>query len=107
MAGICTESQHDCGGLSALLAKLPDPSLGHGKVEAMPVTEARERGLIPKACEDTLRAFSSTEMKLYKHATTYHSETPTKSWKGVLQNARTCCIGPGMDSRAIAAKEIY
>ena len=45
MAGLCKESQHDCSGLSALLAKLPDPSLSHGQVEAMPVTEARERGL--------------------------------------------------------------
>ena len=68
---LCKESQHDCSGLSALLATLPDPSLSHGKVEAMPVTEARERGLIPKACKDTLRAFSSTEMKLYQHATHY------------------------------------
>ena len=71
MAGLCKESQHDCRGLSALLSKLPDPSLSHGQVEAMPVTEARERGLIPEASEDTLRAFSSTEMKLYKHATHY------------------------------------
>jgi hypothetical protein len=69
MAGLYKESQHDCRGLSALLAKLPDPSLSHGQVEAMLVNEARERGLIPKACEETLQAFSSTEMKLYKHAT--------------------------------------
>ena len=71
MAGLCKESEHDCRGLSALLSKLPDPSLSHGQVEAMPVTEARERRLIPEASEDTLRAFSSTEMKLYKHATHY------------------------------------
>ncbi len=64
MAGLCKESQHDCRGLSALLSTLPDPSLSHGQVEAMPVTEARERGLIPEANEDTLQAFSSTEMKL-------------------------------------------
>ena len=71
MAGLCKESEYDCRGLSALLSKLPDPSQSPGQVEAMPVTEARERGLIPEASEDTLRAFSSAEMKLYKHATHY------------------------------------
>jgi hypothetical protein len=63
MAGLYKERQHDCRGLSAFL--------GQARVEAMPVTEARERGLIPKASEQTLQAFSSTEMKLYKHATNY------------------------------------
>ena len=33
--------------------------------------EARSQGLVPEASEDTLRAFSVSEMKLYKHATTY------------------------------------
>ena len=55
MAGLSKESQHDYRGISALLAKLPDPSHSHGQVEAMPVSEARERGLISEACEDTLR----------------------------------------------------
>ena len=49
MAGLCKKSQHDCCCLSALLAELPDPSCSHGQVEAMPVTEARERGLIPNS----------------------------------------------------------
>ncbi len=54
-----------------MLATLPDPSLSHGHVEAIPVTEARERGLIPEASDETLQAFSFSEMKLYKHATKY------------------------------------
>ena len=51
MAGLCKESAHDLRGLAALLSKLPDPSLSHGQVDAMPVTEARERGLIPEASD--------------------------------------------------------
>jgi hypothetical protein len=72
-AGLSKESQHDFRSLSALLATLPDPSpsLSHGHVEAIPVTEARERGLIPEASDETLQAFSFSEMKLYKHATKY------------------------------------
>ena len=70
-AGLCKESQHDFRSLSTLLATLPDPSTNHGPVEAIPVTEARVRGLIPEASEETLQAFSSSEMKLYKHATKY------------------------------------
>jgi hypothetical protein len=56
-----------------LLATLPDPSpsLSQGHIEAIPVTEARERGFIPEASDETLQAFSSSEMKLYKHATKY------------------------------------
>ena len=68
-AGLSKESQHDFRSLSALLATLPDPS--HAPVEAIPVAEARERGLIPEASDETLRAFSFSEMKLYKHATKY------------------------------------
>ena len=40
-AGLSKESQHDFRSLSALLATLPDPSLSHGHVEAIPVAEAR------------------------------------------------------------------
>ena len=36
-AGLSKESQHDFRSLSALLATLPDPSLSHGHVEAIPV----------------------------------------------------------------------
>ncbi len=34
------------------------PSLRHGQVMVMPVTEAREQGLIPEASDETLQAFS-------------------------------------------------
>jgi hypothetical protein len=47
------------------------PCLSHGQVVAMTTTEARERGLIPEASEETLQAFSSSDMKPYKHATAY------------------------------------
>jgi hypothetical protein len=74
-AGLSKESQHDFRSLSALLATLPladpSPSISHAPVEAIPVAEARERGLIPEASDETLRAFSFSEMKLYKHATKY------------------------------------
>ena len=72
-AGLSKESQHDFRSLSALLATLPDPSpsSSHAPVEAIPVAEARERGLIPEASDETLQAFSFSEMKLYKHATKY------------------------------------
>jgi hypothetical protein len=70
-AGLCKESQHDFRSLSTLLATLPDPSLSHGHVEAIPVTEARERGLIPEASDETLQAFSFSEMKRYELATKY------------------------------------
>ena len=56
--------------LHALLATLPDPSVDTGPV-AIPVAEAREMGLIPKADTTLLQAFSASEMKLYKHATKY------------------------------------
>ncbi len=69
MAGLSTESNNDFHCLSDLLATLPDPS--HADVEAMSVTEARERDLIPEASVDTLRAFSYSEMKLYKHTSSH------------------------------------
>ena len=69
--GLCKESDHEFRGLSHLLASLPDPSLSQGQVEAVPVTVARERGVIPEASNETLQAFSFSEMKLYKHAIAY------------------------------------
>ena len=69
--GLCKESDHEFRGLSQLLASLPDPSLSQGQVEAVPVTVARERGVIPEASNETLQAFSFSEMKLYKHAIAY------------------------------------
>ena len=55
-AGLSKEGQHDFHSLSALLATLPDPSpsVSQGHVEAIPVAEARERGLIPEASDETL-----------------------------------------------------
>ncbi len=40
--GLCKGSDCEFSGLSHLLASLPDPSLGQGQVEAVPVTVARE-----------------------------------------------------------------
>ena len=54
-----------------MLARLPDPSLSQGQVEAVPVTVARERGVIPEASNETLQALSFSKMKLYKHAIGY------------------------------------
>ncbi len=48
MAGLAEESDSDFKGLSQLLATLPDPSQSHRYAEAMSVTDARDRGLIPK-----------------------------------------------------------
>jgi hypothetical protein len=71
--GLCKESDHEFSGLSHSLAKLPDPSLSQGQVEAVPVTVARERGVIPEASNETvaLQALSFSKMKLYKHAIAY------------------------------------
>ena len=68
---IIPESDCEFRCLSHLLASLLDQSLGQGQVEAVPVTEARERGVIPKASNEALQAFSFSEMKLYKHAIVY------------------------------------
>ncbi len=64
--GLCKEleSDHEIRGLSHLLARLPDPSLSQGQVEAVPVTVARERGVIPEASNETLPASSFSDMKL-------------------------------------------
>jgi hypothetical protein len=43
----------------------------YARASAIPVSVARDRGLIPKAYTAILQAFSTPEMKLYKHATTY------------------------------------
>ncbi len=45
--------------------ELPDEQLMAG------LAEVRSKGLVPEASEETLRAFSVSEMKLYKHATTH------------------------------------
>ena len=54
--------------LSDLLDSLPDPS-SFTTAKSMTAAAAREKGVIPEADEETLRAFSPSEMKLYRHAT--------------------------------------
>jgi hypothetical protein len=74
MNGLCKESQNDFRSLSTLPVSLrsePQMTLSHGQVMVMPVIETRERGFIPKASEEKLRAVSSSQMKVYKHATAY------------------------------------
>jgi hypothetical protein len=68
---IIPESDCEFCCLSHLLASLLDLSLSQGQVEAVPVTVARERGVIPEASNKALQAFSFSEMKLYKHAIVY------------------------------------
>jgi hypothetical protein len=53
------------------LATLPDPTGTHGEVESMSIAEATARGCLPEASDETLQAFSYSEMKLYKHAIAY------------------------------------
>ena len=64
MAGLFEQSDYRC--LSQLLGTLPLST--QEEIEALSVNEAKDRDLIPEACDETLRAFSSSEMKLYKHA---------------------------------------
>ena len=68
MAKMSQSVNNDYKNLHALLETLPDPSVDTGPV-AIPVAEAREKGLIPKIDAALLQAFSASEMKLYKHAT--------------------------------------
>ena len=67
MAKMSQSVNNDYKNLHALLETLPDPSVDTGPV-AIPVAEAREKGLIPKIDAALLQAFSASEMKLYKHA---------------------------------------
>jgi hypothetical protein len=62
--------QADCEyrSLSVLLDSLPDPS-SFTIAGSLTAAAAREKGLIPEADEETLRAFTPSEMKLYRHAT--------------------------------------
>ncbi len=53
-----------------MLETIPDPS-GYARASALTVSDALEKGLIPKADTAILEAFSASEMKLYKHATKY------------------------------------
>ena len=73
MAGLAKEVYNDYRGLSKLLASLPDPSASRSQPEAVSYSEARSKGLVSSVLvsEDTLKAFSPSEMKLYKHATSH------------------------------------
>jgi hypothetical protein len=71
LAGLSKESENDFSSLSLLLATLPYQSCSHAEVEAVSSTQATELGLIPDASNETLRAFSYSEMKLCKYAMTY------------------------------------
>jgi hypothetical protein len=71
MAGMAKEVDNEYRSQSQLLATLPDPSKSVLRAEAMSFSEARTKGLAPEASEETLRAFSPSEMKLYKHATSH------------------------------------
>ena len=71
MANLAKEVDNEYRGLSQLLTTLPDPSKTSADPEAMSFRAARTKGLVPEASEETLRAFSTSEMKLYKHATSH------------------------------------
>jgi len=70
MANLAKEVDNEYRGLSQL-STLPDPSKTSAVPEAMSFRAARTKGLVPEASEETLRAFSTSEMKLYKHATSH------------------------------------
>jgi hypothetical protein len=57
----------------------------------VPVTVARERGVIPEASNETLEAFSFSEMKLYKHAIAYKwtAEELTATIKLIKSRSKT------------------
>ncbi len=71
LAGLSKESATDLRSLSQLLATLPDSSQSSREVEARSVTDAREHGFRQEASDETLQAFSCSEMKLYTHAISY------------------------------------
>ena len=71
MAGLSKEADNEYRGLLELLTTLPDPSKTLSQAEPFTFTEARSKGMVPEASEDTLRAFSPSEMKLYKHASSH------------------------------------
>ena len=56
--------------LSDLLDSLPDPS-SYTTAKSITTAAAREKGVIPEADEETLLAFSPSEMKLYRRATAH------------------------------------
>jgi hypothetical protein len=56
--------------LSDLLDSLPDPS-SYTTAKSTTTAAARENSVILEADEDTLPAFSPSEMKLYRHATNH------------------------------------
>ncbi len=68
MSNMSKLADYEYQSLSDLLDSLPDPS-SYTTAKTMTAAAARENGVIPEADAETLRAFSPSEMKLYKHAT--------------------------------------
>ncbi len=68
MSKLLKQTEDEYQSLSVLLDSLPDPSSSNN-AKSMTAEAAREKGVIPEADEETLRAFSPSEMKLYRHAT--------------------------------------
>jgi hypothetical protein len=68
MSKLSKQTDDEYRSLSVLLDSLPDPSSSNN-VNAITAAAAKEMGVIPEADDETLRAFSPSEMKLYRHAT--------------------------------------
>ncbi len=67
MAGLAKEAHNEYLGLLDLLATLPDLSKTLSQAESFTFADAKSKGMVPQASEETLRVFSPSEMKLYKH----------------------------------------
>jgi hypothetical protein len=57
MAGLTKEFDNKYRGLSQLRETFPDLSKSQSQAEALSLSEARSKGLVPEASEETLRAF--------------------------------------------------
>ena len=68
MSKLSKQTEDEYRSLSVLLDSLPDPSSSNN-AKSMTAAAAKEKGVIPEADEETLQAFSPSEMKLYRHAT--------------------------------------
>ncbi len=71
MAGLAKEADNEYHSLLDLLATLADPSKTLSQAESFTFAEARFKGMVPEASEETLRAFIPSEIKLYKHASSH------------------------------------
>ncbi len=64
MSNLSKQTEGEYLSLSGLLYSLPDPS-SSTTAKSMTAAAAREKGVIQEADEETLLAFSQSEMKLY------------------------------------------